>query len=213
MAQIIGTWFAAFLTLAILSFLYKDNPIYKAAEHLYVGASAAYAVIYVYFFDVKPLLLERFANSPVLERWLLVIPGFMGLLMLTRFIPKYAYISRIPISFTVGMGAGLGITAAFQGFLIPQLQSTLIPIVVWSTNGFQLMDTINNIIMVVGVLCTLTYFYFSKPHTGILGHSAKLGIVYIMVAFGAAFGYTFMARVSLLIGRVYFLVHDWLALV
>ena len=39
-----GFWltFAAFLTLAILSFLYKDNPFYKFAEHLYVGVSAAY---------------------------------------------------------------------------------------------------------------------------------------------------------------------------
>ena len=33
---------AAFLTLAIFSFLYKDNPFYKFAEHLFVGVSAAF---------------------------------------------------------------------------------------------------------------------------------------------------------------------------
>jgi len=36
----IGTWVAAFLTLSIFSFLYKDNPFYKFAEHLMVGVSA-----------------------------------------------------------------------------------------------------------------------------------------------------------------------------
>ena len=34
--------FAAFLTLSIMSFLYKDNPFYKFAEHLFVGVSAAF---------------------------------------------------------------------------------------------------------------------------------------------------------------------------
>ena len=33
-----------------------------------------------------------------------------------------------------------------------------------------------------------------------------------MVAFGASFGYTVMARVSLLIGRLEYLFSDWLGL-
>jgi hypothetical protein len=40
-----------------------------------------------------------------------------------------------------------------------------------------------------------------------------LGIIFIMVAFGASFGYTVMARISLLIGRFYFLLHDWLPII
>ena len=38
--EIFGAWVAAFLTLAIFSFLYKDNPFYKIAEHIFVGISA-----------------------------------------------------------------------------------------------------------------------------------------------------------------------------
>jgi hypothetical protein len=30
-----------------------------------------------------------------------------------------------------------------------------------------------------------------------------------MVAFGASFGYTIMARISLLFGRLHFLIADW----
>ena len=39
---ILGAWVAVFLTLAIFSYLYKDNPFYKVAEHVFVGISAGY---------------------------------------------------------------------------------------------------------------------------------------------------------------------------
>jgi hypothetical protein len=34
-----------------------------------------------------------------------------------------------------------------------------------------------------------------------------------MVTFGASFGYTVMSRMSLLIGRIDFLLHDWLGMI
>ncbi|NQU06577.1 MAG: hypothetical protein HQ568_10825, partial [Calditrichaeota bacterium] len=40
---------------------------------------------------------------------------------------------------------------------------------------------------------------------GWFGGTARAGIWVLMVAFGAAFGYTVMARISLLIGRMDFL--------
>ncbi|MCK4255686.1 hypothetical protein KAX35_02265, partial [candidate division WOR-3 bacterium] len=72
---------------------------------------------------------------------------------------------------------------------------------------------ISNIIMVIGVIATLLYFYFSIEHKGFIGKVANVGIWYIMLAFGAGFGYTVMARVSLLIGRLQFLLHDWLGVI
>jgi len=56
----------------------------------------------------------------------------------------------------------------------------------------------------------LVYFYFSKEHTGVVGGVARLGIWFLMVSFGAAFGFTVMARISLLIGRMEFLINDWI---
>ena len=244
--NIIGTWVAASLTLAILSFLYKDNPFYKVAEHLYVGISAGFAVIYAWSFDVYPMLVERFNTNMTahnnVEAWILLVPALLGVLMLTRsnltlpalaalsvlmlvfhsfswvlvvlavmcvavFIPtlidpKIDWISRWPIAFTVGIGSGLALTASFQGYLLPQVSDTLRPLV-----------NANNIVVFVGVISTLFYFYFSKEHKGALGTISRVGIVFIMVSFGASFGYTVMARISLLIGRFYFLLHDWLPLI
>jgi hypothetical protein len=74
-------------------------------------------------------------------------------------------------------------------------------------------DLINNWLLVIGLLTTLMFFFFSKEHKGALGGTAKVGIYFLMVSFGASYGYTVMARISLLIGRVMFLVRDWLGAV
>ena len=202
--MLIGTWLAGFLTLAIFSFLYKDNPVYKLAEHIYVGVSAGYWLIYVAFFDVYPMLIQGFQNETGLEKWILLVPGALGLIMLSRWFPKTAWLSRWPIAFTVGIGAGLGITANIQGYVMPQMQATLLPVTGWN------IVSLNNVILTVGVITTILYFYFSKPHKGALGWMARVGIVFIMISFGASFGYTLMARISLLIGRLYFLLSDLL---
>ena len=202
--MLIGTWIAGFLTLAIFSFLYKDNPVYKLAEHIYVGVSAGYWLIYVAFFDVYPMLIQGFQDKTGLERWILLVPAALGLIMLSRWFPRTAWLSRWPIAFTVGVGAGLGITANIQGYVMPQLQATLLPVTGWN------IVSLNNVILTVGVITTILYFYFSKPHKGALGWMARVGIVFIMVSFGASFGYTLMARISLLIGRLYFLLSDLL---
>ncbi|MCX8015322.1 MAG: hypothetical protein N2748_04810, partial [candidate division WOR-3 bacterium] len=181
---------------------YKDNPFYKFAEHLYVGVSAGFGVIYVWAFDLKPMLIDRFISESGVERWILLIPAILGILMLTRWFGKIGYLSRLPIAFTVGIGAGLGITASVQGFLLPQIQATLLP-----------LTTINNIILVVGVITTILYFYFSREFKGKSQLILKLGIIFIMISFGASFGYTVMARISLLIGRIFFLLSDWLHLI
>ena len=38
-----------FLTLSIMSYLYKDNPFYKLAEHLFVGVSIGYVITQQYY--------------------------------------------------------------------------------------------------------------------------------------------------------------------
>ncbi len=59
----------------------------------------------------------------------------------------------------------------------------------------------------------LIYFFFSLEHKGVIGGVSKIGVWFLMIAFGASFGFTVMARMSLLIGRIQFLIRDWLGII
>lgn len=58
-SRTIGIWIAAFLTLAILSFLWRDNPAYRLAESVFVGVSAAYWMVFAFHAQVIPNLIAR----------------------------------------------------------------------------------------------------------------------------------------------------------
>ncbi len=195
-------WLGAFVTLALFSFLYKDNPVYRLVEHVFAGLSAGY-----YWGLIWDTVLQQQLYGPIVnnQKYWLFVPGILGLLMFARLKKSWSWVSRISLAFVMGNTAGIFLITQLHGFVLPQMRSTMTPQLV---NGSA--DIILTVIVVVGVLSTLIYFYFSKEHTGVLGATAKLGIWFIMIAFGAHFGYTVMGRVSLLIGRVQFLVEDWI---
>jgi hypothetical protein len=206
----IGVWVAAALTLCIFSFLYKDNPLYKFAEHLFVGVSQGWGVAITYYNVVKPNMIDAVVHD---HRYWTLIPIAIGFMWFTRFIPGVRWMVRIPIAWIVGWGSGISITAVIQGFLLPQMQATFLPVVAATAKGHVAWWTsFNNVLLIVGVITTLAYFYFSREHKGLLGGASKVGIYFLMAAFGAGFGYTVMARVSLLIGRMQFLLFEWLPL-
>lgn len=68
-----------------------------------------------------------------------------------------------------------------------------------------IVPNVNAAIVVVGTICGLFYFYATREHTGSLRYVSKIGIYFLMAGFGASFGVTVMARISLLIGRLRFL--------
>ena len=59
----------------------------------------------------------------------------------------------------------------------------------------------NNIIILVGTVSALMYFYFSREQSGAYGRFTRLGVYFLMISFGASFGFAVMGRISLLIGR------------
>ena len=207
MSHDIGVWIAALLTLGIFSFLYKDNPAYKLCEHLFVGVSAGYYVVLTYFSVVRPNLLDPLFQDFLGHRhFLLVIPLALGILLFSRFFPKGDWLSRWSIALILGVYPALRITGFGQGDFVEQIHGTMVPLWVQGNLG----ATIGNWLLVGGLLTTLIFFFFSKEHKGALGGAARIGVYFLMVSFGASYGYTVMARISLLIGRVMFLLHDWL---
>jgi hypothetical protein len=195
-------WIEAFVILALFSFMYKDNPFYKVAEHVFAGLSAGYFVGLMW----DTVVINRLWDPMFDGRWWLFIPGTLGLLMYTRFFPKISWVSRTSLAFVMTVTAGVFLTSQLNGLVLPQMQDTMRPL--GGEDG--LGGTLLSIVVVAGVISTLAYFYYSKEHKGVLGATARVGIWFIMISFGAHFGYTVMGRVSLLIGRVQFLIDDWI---
>ena len=103
------------------------------------------------------------------------------------------------MGFLVGIGTGMAIRGTIGSQIVEQIRATLIA-----------PNTFNNIVIIVGVLTTMAYFFFSWEQKGILGPAARLGRIIMMVTFGASFGNTVMGRMSLLIDRLQFLLLQWL---
>ncbi|MBD3298280.1 MAG: hypothetical protein GF341_06470 [candidate division Zixibacteria bacterium] len=203
----VGVWVAAFLTLSIFSFLYKDNPFYKFAEHLMVGVSAGYWVILLFYNVLLPDAIDPLFTE---GKWYYIIPLILGLLMWTRLFKKTAWISRYPLAFYLGIATGVAIPLEMKAKVIEQLYGSVGLVAQMHEMDAGFGTVINNVVILIGVFSSLIYFFFSKEHTGITGRVSQVGIGVLMIGFGASFGFTVMARVSLLIERVQFLLFEWL---
>jgi hypothetical protein len=133
----------------------------------------------------------------------------LGLFMLLRFVPKYAWLSRYAFAMLVGWGAGLMIPQVIKAYLFKQAQASLTAF----NHSPSFWGNVSTLVAFCGVISVLVYFFFSVKRKGPLKHVSWLGAMFLMVAFGATFGFTVMARISLLTGRALFLLKDWLGLI
>lgn len=230
-----GVWVAAFFTLAIMSFLWRDNPFYKIAESIFVGVSAGYWMVVGYWDVVIPNLFGKLVPvwtqswaMPDLQvtstDWLYLVPLVLSIMLVWRLVPYGGWISRWPLAFIIGTTAGLRMFTYLKADFVGQISKmgdyplivsnkVLDPETQQMAYMFSGWDSFMNLLMVIGVFCCLVYFFFSVEHKGAIGGAARVGIWYLMITFGAAFGYTVMGRVALLVQRFEFLFNDWLWLV
>jgi hypothetical protein len=216
-----GVWVAALLTLAIFSFLYKDNPAYRFAEAVMVGVSAAYFMVAGFWDGLVPKLFiplsrMQWGTADDVGRSVLTLtPLALGMMLLWRLLPRGGWIARWPLAFIVGTYAGIRLLSFLEADFVSQIRNTIVPLVVRTPDGqgFDLWASVRNGLMLGGVLSCLAYFYFSMDHRGWYGRVARVGVWYLMITFGASFAFTVMGRIALLASRLEFLFDDWLWLI
>ena len=231
LSNTLGVWIAALLTLFAFSYLYKDNVCYKLTESIIVGVSAGYWMVLSFWEVLVAKLLvklspdaARYAFLPdtppnaAADLWYLV-PLVVGCLVFCRWVPRISYLARWPLAFVVGTTAGLKLIQFIEADFIAQIRSTILPLIVLnrqSVVGWVSIDwkqSIQNIVLVASVLASLTYFYFSIEHKGLVGRVSRAGVWVLMITFGASFALTVMGRITLLTMRLQFLFDDWLGIV
>jgi len=212
------TTVAAVLTLCVFSFLYKDNPLYKFVEHLFVGVAAGYVVAVQFHNVFVPNIWHPLIKGHDLMP---LVPLCLGMLLFARFLPRGGWISLWPLSLIVGTYAGLAVIGFASGDLAIHIKANLIPIIDVKSVGdftqrpglFTFLEAISNPIIVFGLICTLSCFFFSKELEKVTRVTSKIGIAFLMIGFGAGYGYTVMTRIALLIDRFFLLFGDWLGII
>jgi hypothetical protein len=212
----LGIWVGAILTLFVFSYLLGDTPLFRLAQAVFVGVAVGYAVIVAVYLVLIPRLVEPILGHPTIE-WPLLIPLILGVLLVLKVRTAWSSLGNISVAFLFGVGAALAIGGALSGALVPQLAATVV-----SLTPAQNADMfIANCLLALGTIGALLSFRFvtnqQRPAARFLDFVARrwsyLGRWFIFIAFGAIFAGTAVSRISILISRVYFLLHDWLGVV
>lgn len=202
-------WLMGLGMIALFSFVYKENPFYRLFEHIYVGAAAGYTVVANY-----GTIVDR-CIKPLIEKgtYGLLIPLIFGLLLYTRYFKKISYLSRWSIALLLGIGVGVSTFGQIQSMFLAQIRAGMMTLLVRDKAGALLLSrSVNNLIMFVGTMSVILYFFFSLEQKGWVKRGSSLGRYFMMITFGVAFGNVVMGRISLLLGALEDIFGKWLGL-
>jgi hypothetical protein len=223
----LGPWVAAISALAIYSFMIKDNPVCRFFQHVLLGTAMGFTsaplvhdVIlgkcFIPIYDGARALLDRKYTQGDPADLALILTAIIGLLWYFQFSRRYVWYSRLAMGISLGCGAGMAFKDNFNQ-LVPQITqsfknffvlASVQPGVAWPTRA---RESVEAAVFLIGAASVLIYFFFSFEHKNIaVRGSARLGRYFLMVAFGAFFGNTFMSRLSALVERCQFLLSEWL---
>lgn len=215
---LITVWVGAICTIGIYTLLYRENPVYRVFEYLFLGVGAAYGFLRLF----QDNLIIMWWTPLAAGYWPWIIPFLLGMLYFTIYFDKFAWMARMLIGVLMGVAAGY----AFQQVVIlylPQITSSFQPltpgaVTAWSTKqgapitgGEAWITAADNIVFFVTLVAVMVYFFFSFEHKNRgIKWTAQLGRWLLMISFGTMFGSTITARVALAVSRIMYLMDNWL---
>lgn len=215
MSEVVGLAVGAAFTFFILSYLAGDNPLYRLALYLFIGAIVGYSFGVVLREVLVGMALSRLLSKPLSA----AAPIILGILLLFKGFPKQAYVGNLSVAYLIGVGTAVALGGALLGTLAPQVAAAgraLSPI---SLSNFR-FGLVDGLMVVLGTVSTLMSFTFfrTKDRKGgawgqILDGVAWVGRVFLVSAFGVAFAGAITASLSILIGRMQYLIDVFYALV
>lgn len=196
-AAVTQAWFSVIVIIFIISFLHSENPLYRIAEHIFVGAAVGHATV-IGIGSVYSIAAVRISSVSVAY----VLPVFLGILLFATFSKKYYWLSRYGVALLVGTGTGLALATTPRAQVL-DLISPSFSIVAKTT-----FATFNNILVLIGISTSIAYFIFTRDVKGHLLTVTKWGRYFMMAAFGAGFGGIVMSRLAIFVPTMQFLVSD-----
>jgi hypothetical protein len=195
------------LTLMVFSRLLGDNPVFRTAQYLFVGVSLGYAFVVIYHQVLRPNVMGAAASlSDPAALGMRLLPFLLGLLLLPRVVGRQqlSWVANLPLALVFGVGAALALGGTLVGTLAPQLRDSARPI------GGDPLQTVGAVLLVLGVVLTLCYFYFTVPRESpagrVVGVGAQAGRWLLMIAFGFFLAGSLLTYLTALNERLAFIV-------
>ena len=214
--DLIGAILGFVLTLMVVSYVIKDNALFRLAIHIFIGVSAGYATVLVIYNVIWYQLLAPLILSPLEKVYLVVPPILLGIWLFAKASPKLSRLGSPVVAFLVGVGAATAITGAVSGTLFPQVGATinLFDLGATGLSGAKLVGwVVNALFILIGTLTSLAYFHFGVRSRGDQAAQrplwievlSQIGQVFIAIAFGALFAGAYAAALAALVERVSFI--------
>ncbi len=215
--ELVSAGISFIMTILILSYLFGDNPLFRAAIYIFVCAAAGYVAAVAWNEVINPVLVQPVLSGAVfadpIQAALLVIPLLGSGLLLFKVSTRLSHLGQLPMAYLVGVGAAVTIGGVVLGTLLPQIYATF--------DGFDVRlavsQNIDPFIMLLrgtsvlaGVIGTLAYFHFgasqkadgSVRRNPLVNILTWLGRIYIAITFGVLFAGVYMAALTALVERM-----------
>jgi hypothetical protein len=218
-ADLIGGALGFAFTIALLSYLIGDNPLYRVALHLFVGVAAGYAGLVVIYQVLTPHLIAPMADGNLQPETLalVAVPLILFGFLILKMGPRTAAVGNISTAYLIGVGVAVAVGGAITGTLFPQISMA------WSASYATPNLLLNRLVIVVGTVTTLLTFQFwlrGETATGGAERAAPMRVLadigqgFLVVTLGAIYGgmilsgmAVFSQRVTTLYGWVQGLIH------
>ncbi len=205
MADVIGLWISAILTIMITTLAWKDTPVSKTAEHIYLGVMTANLIVQAWG-NIDSIGLQKIMSGQIVY----IIPVILGIMAYARYSKENFWIYRYPIALVVGIGVGTAMSGLVGGSVLDNIKASFYQLNVPGDIGASL----NNLIMVVTLVSAMMYFIFTIKATRnpLATKISTFGRYAMMAAFGYSFANTIATRINQYAGRIAFLMLEWLQL-
>ncbi len=207
------------LTIMVLSYLIGDNFFFRLAAYIFVGLTAGYIAVLLITEILLPRLIQPLVSGSIQSQIWVIIPLILVLLLFLGQIRRFSALSSIPLAYVAGVAAALAIGGAVFGTLLPQSLAVIsaFDTTIWAqAPGSPWWRILEAVVMLIGVLGTLSYFHFGRKIKINSQHDAdkrsflfealsKVGQVFIGMTLGAVFAGVFSSALIALIDRILFI--------
>ena len=211
--ELISALIGLVLTLMVFSYLIGDNPLFRIAIYLFIGAASGYAAAVV----VQTVLVPKLFQSIATLNPLAILPFIFGLSLLAKLSPRTSWIGNFAMAVLVGVGTAAAVGGALLGTLMPQSQAAIdnFDVLAAANLGEAASRLLQGFIMLGGTVFTLASFHFSAGRAAdgvpkrnrLLEGIAWVGRIFIAITFGVLFAGVYMSALTAMIERLSFVLN------